>query len=77
MTVTPGGGDILSDETFTDAYLHLEFRCPDRPWATGQAKGNSGVYLQGRYEIQVLDPYGIAIPGKGDCGAIYAEGRKK
>jgi hypothetical protein len=41
------------------------------PEATGQAKGNSGVYLQGRYEIQVLDSYGINIPGKGDCGAIY------
>jgi hypothetical protein len=41
------------------------------PEATGQAKGNSGVFLQGRYEIQVLDSYGINIPGMGDCGAIY------
>jgi hypothetical protein len=64
-------GDIVSKETYRDAYLHLEFRCPDMPEATGQAKGNSGVYLQGRYEIQVLDSYGWAVPGKGDCGAIY------
>ncbi|MGI6081873.1 MAG: 3-keto-disaccharide hydrolase [Limnochordia bacterium] len=69
MTVVKG--DILSEETFRDAFIHLEFRVPDMPEASGQAKGNSGVYVQGRYEIQVLDSYGINIPGKGDCGAIY------
>lgn len=69
MTVVKG--DIMTQETFLDFYLHLEFRTPDMPEAKGQAKGNSGVYLQGRYEIQVLDSYGINIPGKGDCGAIY------
>lgn len=71
MTVTAGGGDIVSQEKFTDFLLHLEFMTPDMPDATGQAKGNSGVFLQGRYEIQVLDSYGIDVPGKGDCGAIY------
>lgn len=71
ITVGAGRGDILSDEKFLDAYIHLEWREPDMPWAKGQAKGNSGVYLQGRYELQVLDSYGINIPGKGDCGAIY------
>ena len=69
--VVPGTGDIMTRERFTDFYLHLEFRCPDMPEATGQAKGNSGVCLQGRYEIQVLDSSGFAVPGKGDCGAIY------
>jgi hypothetical protein len=69
--MTASKGDILSDETFRDAYLHVEFRCPDMPEATGQAKGNSGVYLQARYEIQVLDSYGWEVPGLGDCGAIY------
>ncbi len=69
--VVPGTGDIMTRERFTDFYLHLEFRCPDMPEATGQAKGNSGVFLQGRYEIQVLDSSGFAVPGKGDCGAIY------
>ena len=71
MTVTAGGGDIVSREQFTDFLLHLEFMTPDMPDATGQAKGNSGVFLQGRYEIQVLDSYGIDVPGMGDCGAIY------
>ena len=71
MHVVPKTGDVVSTERFTDFFLHLEFRCPDMPEATGQKKGNSGVYLQGRYEIQVLDSYGINIPGLGDCGAIY------
>ena len=71
MTVTAGGGDIVTRERFTDFLLHLEFMTPDMPDATGQAKGNSGVFLQGRYEIQVLDSYGIDVPGMGDCGAIY------
>ncbi len=71
MTVVPRTGDISSKETFTDHFLHVEFMCPDMPEASGQGKGNSGVFLQGRYEIQVLDSYGIEVPGKGDCGAIY------
>lgn len=71
MIVVPRTGDIMSKETFTDHFLHLEFMTPDMPEASGQAKGNSGVFLQGRYEIQVLDSYGIEVPGKGDCGAIY------
>ena len=71
MIVEPRTGDISSKETFMDHFLHLEFMCPDMPEASGQAKGNSGVFFQGRYEIQVLDSYGIEVPGKGDCGAIY------
>jgi hypothetical protein len=71
MTVVKGTGDILSNETYTDAWVHVEFRCPDMPEATGQHKGNSGVYMQGRYEIQVLDSYGWAVPGLGDCGGVY------
>ena len=71
MAVVPRTGDVMTTERFTDHFLHLEFMTPDMPEATGQAKGNSGVFLQGRYEIQVLDSYGIAVPGMGDCGAIY------
>ena len=70
MTVTRTG-DIVTNQKFTDFVLHLEWMEPDMPEATGQGKGNSGVYLQGRYEIQVLDSYGIEVPGKGDCGAVY------
>jgi len=68
---TTGRGNIISERTFTDAYIHVEFREPYVPEARGQERGNSGVYIQGRYEIQVLDSYGFKAPGKGDCGAIY------
>jgi len=71
MHIVPGTGDVMTKERFTDFYLHLEWMEPDMPDAKGQAKGNSGVFLQGRYEIQVLDSYGLEPPGKGDCGAIY------
>jgi hypothetical protein len=71
LHVTPGAGDIMTTQRMTDFVMHLEFRCPDMPQATGQAKGNSGVFLQGRYEVQVLDSYGWDKPGLGDCGAIY------
>ncbi|MBP7561518.1 MAG: DUF1080 domain-containing protein, partial [Armatimonadetes bacterium] len=44
--MTSGGGDIMTEHRFSDAYIHLEFKCPHMPAATGQARGNSGVYLQ-------------------------------
>ena len=71
LQCVPGTGDIVTTEVFTDFSLHLEFRIPDMPDATGQGKGNSGVYLKCRYEIQVLDSYGWEKPGMGDCGGIY------
>jgi hypothetical protein len=72
LRVAPGAGDIVTVEKFTDFQLHIEFLVPKKE-ATGQAKGNSGIYLQGRYEIQVLDSYGIETPGTGDCGAVYRQ----
>jgi hypothetical protein len=66
-----GGGDIVTRQQFQDFLLHVEFRVPFMPNAHGQARGNSGIGLHGRYEIQVLDSYGIADPGSGDCGAVY------
>jgi hypothetical protein len=71
--VVPRAGDIVTKDSFTDCYLHIEFRCPNMPDASGQQKGNSGIFLQGLYEIQVLDSYGINIPGTGDCGAFYEQ----
>lgn len=69
MTVTQG--NIVTKAVFGDALLHVEFREPDMPEEKGQGKGNSGVYVHGCYEIQVLDSYGVEKPGKGDCAAIY------
>ena len=64
------GGDIVTKESFGDMKLHLEFRTPYMPTSFGQARGNSGVYIQGRYEIQVLDSYGLAGLDN-ECGGIY------
>ncbi len=71
LTVVPQTGDIVSRETFGDAMIHVEWREPDMPDAEGQHKGNSGVYIHGVYELQVLDSYGVEIPKDDDCGAIY------
>ncbi len=66
------GGDIVTRQKFEDFQLHVEFYCPDSPPdVTGQGRSNSGVFLQGRYEIQVLDSWGKNPPGRGDCGALY------
>jgi hypothetical protein len=65
------GGNIRTRKTFDGHFkLHVEFRVPYMPRAKGQARGNSGVYVQGRYEVQVLDSYGLKSQ-KDDCGAIY------
>ncbi|HEV2472974.1 MAG TPA: DUF1080 domain-containing protein [Chthonomonadales bacterium] len=69
--ITSGGGDIVTRQTFRDFLLHVEWKEPYMPNAHGQGRGNSGVGLLGLYEIQVLDSYGIADPGRGDCGAVY------
>jgi hypothetical protein len=69
--VQAGGGDIMTKQTFDGAFkLHVELRVPYMPKATGQGRGNSGVYLQGRYEVQVLDSYGLDSQDN-DCGGIY------
>ncbi len=73
MRVKPGTGSIITRKQFTDVRLHIEFRTPFMPEARGQGRGNSGVYLQGRYEVQVLDSYGLE--GKdNECGGIYKVG---
>jgi hypothetical protein len=70
MTVT--GGNIMTDKQFGCFQLHIEFNVPYMPDARGQARGNSGVYLQGRYEIQVLDSFRLK-PESHECGAVYNE----
>jgi len=73
MEVKKGTGSIVTKKKFTDFKLHVEFRTPFMPDARGQARGNSGVYLQERYEVQVLDSY--ALEGKdNECGGIYKIG---
>src|SRR5207249_5616558 len=65
------GGNIITKQKFDGHFkLHVEFRVPYMPKAKGQARGNSGVYVQGRYEVQILDSYGLESKHD-DCGAIY------
>jgi hypothetical protein len=70
--VTVGRGDIQTRRTFGDFKLHLEFNVPYMPDARGQGRGNSGVYLGGIHELQVLDSYGLQSKNN-DCGAIYSQ----
>ena len=70
--VAPGKGDIKTKDTFgPDFKVHVEFWLPLMEKAKGQARANSGVYLQGRYEIQVLDSYMNETYDDGSVGALY------
>lgn len=68
--VTARIGDIQTRDTFTDYQLHVEFWLPFMPQARGQGRANSGVYNQGRLEVQVLDSYGQP-PRDNEAGGIY------
>lgn len=70
--VVPNSGDIETKQSFGDVQLHVEFWIPSTPMSNSeQDRGNSGIYLQGRYEVQVLDSYMHPLQDKNDCGAIY------
>lgn len=71
MECATGVGDIYTTELFSDAQIHIEFKIPHMPGHSGQRKGNSGVYLQGCYELQVLDGYQNPTYADGTVGALY------
>jgi hypothetical protein len=73
LTCKSGTGNIYSRRKFGSAQIHLEFATPDMPNAHGQARGNSGVYLQGRYEIQILDSFNNPTYSNGSAGALYGQ----
>lgn len=73
MTVKPGTGDIRTKEKFGDIQLHLEFRTPAVIEGEGQGRGNSGVFLQNRYEVQILDSYENRTYSNGQAAAVYKQ----
>jgi hypothetical protein len=66
-----GTGSIRTRDEFGDVQLHVEWATPTEVKGEGQGRGNSGIYLQGRYEIQVLDSYGNKTYANGQAGAFY------
>jgi len=73
MEVVAGAGGIESKEAFGDAQLHVEWRAPTPPKGESQERGNSGVFLMGRYEVQVLDSYHNVTYPDGQAGSVYGQ----
>ncbi|MFQ6096264.1 MAG: DUF1080 domain-containing protein [Armatimonadota bacterium] len=73
MEVVPRTGNIQTVEHFGDCQLHLEWAAPAQVKGESQGRGNSGVFLMGRYEIQVLDCYNNPTYPDGTTGAIYGQ----
>ena len=73
LVCRPGSGNLRTRALFGDAQVHVEFATPHMTEAKGQPRGNSGVYLQGRYEVQILDSHGNETYPDGSCGAIYKQ----
>jgi hypothetical protein len=73
MVCTPKTDSIITKEKFGDVQLHIEFATPLMPNEKGQDRGNSGVYFQGKYEVQVLDSYQSETYPDGQCASIYGE----
>ncbi|SHG23000.1 protein of unknown function [Microbulbifer donghaiensis] len=73
LTVVPGSGDILTRGDYGSVQLHLEWRSPPEPEQSGQDKGNSGLFFQSRYELQILDSYQNRTYANGQAGSIYKQ----
>jgi hypothetical protein len=70
---TIGQGGIRSKQAFGDVQLHLEFATPEKVEGSGQGRGNSGVYLMGRYEVQILDSFDNQTYFDGQAASIYKQ----
>lgn len=73
LTVAPSTGNIRTKEKFNDFQLHIEWKSPEVIKGSGQGRGNSGVFLQGLYEIQVLDNNDNPTYVNGQAGSIYKQ----
>jgi hypothetical protein len=73
FTVVKGTGDIKTKKVFGDMQLHIEWRSPALVESESQGRGNSGIFLQERYELQVLDSYESQTYRNGQAGSIYKQ----
>ena len=73
MTVVKGTGGIKTKRTFGDCQLHIEWRAPAEVVGKGQGRGNSGIFLQSRYELQVLDNHENVTYSNGQAASIYKQ----
>jgi hypothetical protein len=73
METVPGAGPVETKQSFGDMQLHIEWAAPNPPAGKGQDRGNSGVFLIGQFEIQVLDSYRADTYADGQAGAIYGQ----
>lgn len=73
MTVNPGKGDIATKEKFSDCQLHIEWRAPKDVQGESQGRGNSGLFMQERYEVQILESEGTETYANGQAGSIYKQ----
>jgi len=73
VEVAAGTGDISTAQQFGNVQLHIEWATPTIPRGEGQERGNSGVFLMGRYEVQVLDSYDNKTYYHGQAGAVYKQ----
>lgn len=73
MEVAPKGGDIQTKQAFGSCQLHIEWRTPDEVKGVSQSRGNSGVFLMTKYEVQVLDSYDNPTYADGQAAALYGQ----
>ena len=73
MEIAPGTGGIETRDAFGDCQLHIEWRAPTPAKGEGQERGNSGVFLMGMYEVQVLDSYNNITYADGQAAAVYGQ----
>ena len=73
LTVNPGAGAIKTKKGFGDVQLHLEWKAPEEVKGEGQGRGNSGVFLMEKYEVQILDSYQNDTYTNGQAGSVYKQ----
>lgn len=73
MQVAAGTGSIISKQKFGDCQIHLEWQEDEKVTGRGQGRGNSGIYIMGLFELQILDSYKSATYADGQAGAVYGQ----